>query len=119
MAVFWGTDHRQGSSILDGLDSADARGAAHDAQSSARAMEVRLDRALMACEAMWTILRDKLGVTEEEFVTRMNEIDLQDGHLDGKVRRTAVTCPKCSRIISPRFPRCMYCGEMIVHEPFA
>lgn len=82
-------------------------------------IEARLDRTLLTCEAMWTILRDKLGVSDVELVERINELDLSDGKLDGKVRKTAVACPSCHRTISPRFPKCMYCGQPIVHDPFA
>ena len=30
-----------------------------------------------------------------------------------------LACPKCNRTISPRLPKCMYCGQPIVHDPFA
>ena len=82
-------------------------------------LEARLDRALLACEALWTLVRDKLGVTDVELVERMNDIDLSDGKLDGKVRRTGVSCPKCGRTIARRFPKCVYCGQPVVHDPFA
>ena len=61
----------------------------------------------------------KFGVTDIELVERINDIDLSDGRLDGKVRKTTVACPKCNRTISQRFPQCMYCGQPIVHDPFA
>lgn len=118
MGMFWGmsTFHEafraSGTAERAQSDAARARSMADD-------VEIRLDRALLACEAMWTLLRDKLGVTDVELVERMNAIDLSDGKLDGKVRKTAVACPKCSRTISTRFPKCMYCGQAIVHDPFA
>ena len=84
-----------------------------------RELESRIDRAMMACEAMWSLMRDKLGVTDEELVERINEIDLSDGQLDGKVRKTVVACPKCNRTINPRLPKCMYCGQPVLHDPFA
>lgn len=82
-------------------------------------LAARCDQLVMVCEAMWTILRDKLGVTDEELVTRVNDIDLSDGKLDGKVRKTAVSCPKCGRTIARRFQKCIYCGQPVVHDPFA
>ncbi len=95
----------------------------HASSGGARAKttenEARLDRLVLATEAMWTLLRDKLGVTEEDLLNRINEIDLSDGQLDGKVRKPAVACPSCSRTISPRFPKCMYCGQAVMHDPFA
>jgi len=100
------------------VEAASANSAARQARRNTESVEDKLDRALMACEAMWSPLRDKLGVTDLELLDRINEIDLSDGELDGKVRRTPVTCPKCKRTIARRFKRCMYCGQPIMHDPF-
>ena len=81
-------------------------------------VEARLERTLLACEAMWTLLRDKVGLTDLELIERINDVDLSDGKLDGKVRKTAVSCPSCGRTISRRFPKCMYCGQAVMHDPF-
>lgn len=97
----------------------DDAGQGKAAKSSVGSLEVRLDNALLVCEAMWTLLRDKVGVTDEELIQRINDIDLADGKLDGKVRKTPVSCPKCHRTIARRLPKCMYCGQMIMHDPFA
>ncbi len=101
------------------IDTAQAEGTGRRAQSSAKELEVRLDRALLACEAMWTIMREKLDVTDVELVERINDIDLSDGVLDGKVRKSAASCPSCKRTISTRLPRCIYCSQPIVQDPFA
>ncbi len=100
-------------------EAARATGDARRARTDVQELEARLDKALLASEAMWTIMRDKLGLDDVQLVERINDIDLSDGKLDGKVRKTAVTCPKCSRTIAPRFAKCMYCGQPIVHDPFA
>jgi hypothetical protein len=100
-------------------DAVQAHGAARKAGSQVKELESRLDRALLACEAMWTLVRDKLGVTDGELFDRINEIDLSDGKLDGKVRKTAVSCPSCGRTIASRHARCMYCGQAVMKDPFA
>lgn len=116
MTMFW--------MLREGMDHAAATGAAR-ASGDARAartdvaeMEMRLERALLACEAMWTLLRDKIGVTDQELIERINDLDLSDGKLDGKIRKTPVSCPSCGRTISRRLPKCMYCGQPIMHDPF-
>lgn len=115
MTLYWSM--AQNRAVAD--DVAQAQGTARRVGTNVKELEIRLDRTLLACEAMWTILRDKLGVTDQELVDRINEIDLSDGKLDGKVRKTAVACPTCKRTIGSRFPQCMYCGQPIVHDPFA
>jgi hypothetical protein len=98
--------------------SQQAEGVARRAETTAE-LEARLDRTALACEAMWTILRDKLGLTDEQLIERINDVDLSDGQLDGKVRKSPVSCPRCGRTMSRKFPKCMYCGQPVVHDPFA
>lgn len=111
-------------SIRGGMDpsahaeAAQAKGEARATRTKVAELEARLERTLLACEAMWTLLRDKIGVTDLELIERINDVDLSDGRLDGKVRKTAVSCPSCGRTISRRFPKCMYCGQAIMHDPF-
>jgi hypothetical protein len=82
-------------------------------------LEQRHERAMLTVEALWTILRERLGVTDEQLVQRVIDLDLSDGILDGKVRRPPLECTACKRTISRRFPRCLYCGAEIAHDPFA
>jgi len=57
-------------------------------------------------------------VSDDELVQRITESDLSDGQLDGKVRRPPATCGGCGRTVSPRFPKCMYCGATLERNPF-
>ena len=117
MTAFWAI--RGGMNYAAAAEAAEAKGDTRTAKRNLADLETRLDRTLLACEAMWTLLRDKLGATDLELIDRINDIDLSDGKLDGKVRKTAVSCPSCGRTISRRFPKCMYCGQAIMHDPFA
>ena len=114
MSMFWAVH-----SVAGAQAAAAAAGQARKAEHKTVELEAKCDRALLVCEALWTILRDKLGVPEEELVQRVNEIDLTDGRLDGKVRKLkAHSCPSCGRTIAKRFPKCIYCGQPVVHDPF-
>ena len=118
MSSFWAIS-RAADQAATSKNAADARARASDAHAQVADLSVRLDRALLVCEALWTIVRDRLGVAEDELVARVNDIDLSDGKLDGKVRRTAVSCPRCKRTIARRFKKCVYCGQPVLHDPFA
>lgn len=110
--------HSPGSSAV----AHDAAAASRDARGSRRQVEelqARLDRTLLTCEAIWTLVRDKFGLTEVDLLNRINELDMADGRLDGKVRRPGHKCPACERVIGPRFPNCMYCGQGVQFSPFA
>ncbi len=118
MSIFYGM-HAASAAARANATAGEASRTARTTQTTVAELEQRLDRAMMACEAMWVMMRDKMGITDVELIDKINEIDLSDGQLDGKVRKTAVSCPKCRRTISRRHPRCMYCGQTIVHDPFA
>jgi hypothetical protein len=116
MSTFWAISR---SAAAASGEAARASSEAQRARSRASEIEAKCDRALLVCEALWTLLRDKLGISEEELVERVNQIDLSDGVLDGKVRKpNAHACPSCGRTIAKRFPKCIYCGQPVVHDPF-
>ena len=54
-----------------------------------------------------------------DVLERMNQLDLTDGRLDGRITKSAVACPKCNRTITRRHAKCMYCEQPIMHDPFA
>ncbi len=118
MSMFWSLAHGAADRAATQAEAADASREARAVRSSAREIETRLDRALMACEAMWSLVREKLEVTDLQLIDRINELDLSDGKLDGKVRKASVSCPSCGRTIARRFPNCMYCGQAVMHDPF-
>lgn len=102
------------------VEAAEAKGEGRRVRTNVEELEARLDRAMLACEAMWTILRDKFGLSDAQLAERINDIDLSDGQLDGKVRKPAIPCPKCGKNNARRFAKCMYCGTPIAgSDPFA
>ncbi len=115
MSLFWNMHY--GGHVA--AEAAGARSAARDAGTRVAELEARLDRMALACQAMWTLLSEKLQVSEEELLNRVNDLDLSDGKLDGKVRRSAGECGKCGRKVARRFPRCIYCGTVMQQDPFA
>ncbi len=100
-----------------------ANRAAHNAREAhhkSSSHESRLDTMTLAVMAMWSILQDRLGVTEAQLVERMQQLDLSDGKVDGKVAQPSSTCGSCSRVMSARYKRCIYCGgESLDIRPFA
>jgi len=102
MPIFWGIPEPP---LGDAINAARAAGDARSARNEAVEATARVERALLACEALWSLIRDKFGLTDEDLIHRMNEIDLSDGRLDGKVQKAAYACPSCGRMISRRFPK--------------
>ncbi len=67
----------------------------------------------LACQAMWELLRDHLGFTDEHLKAKILEIDARDGVVDGKIGAEIVDCPHCGQRASTMKPNCVYCGNRI------
>ncbi|MGB9624469.1 MAG: hypothetical protein ACPMAQ_06355 [Phycisphaerae bacterium] len=92
------------------LDASQAREKADRVGNIVWELQSRLDRVELVAEALCTLLRDRIGITDKEIADRIREVDLTDGLLDGKCRRPPVECPRCLRLVSGRRPTCTYCG---------
>src|SRR5262245_38052771 len=101
--------HRQ----LESLDRL-AAGASEMARRTADDLiEVRvsLERLSLTCRAMWELLSEQTSVTEGDLLAKVHEIDLRDGHGDGRAQAPAKPCSRCSRRNNARRARCLYCGN--------
>jgi hypothetical protein len=106
-------------------NSDDAKSTAREAQRDAkelqlkvRVLEQQCERLNLAAMAMAEILRDRLGVTENEIQAKLTEIDLRDGQLDGKFRPSPEICPKCQRTNAANRRQCLYCGDTLSRSSF-
>lgn len=99
-------------------DATEAKSRAREALSAARVSSDRIDKLLLTCEALWTLVREKLDLTDAELIDMVNQIDLTDGVADGRKRRPPFMCPACERAITRRFGKCLYCEQPIEADPF-
>lgn len=84
-----------------------------------RYLEDRVDRMSLICMAMWSLMRDKTNLTEEDLMERVKLLDLMDGQADGKATRTVSKCVKCNRPMNVRHKKCLYCGsEKLIQSAF-
>ena len=97
----------------------DASGAGAGAapRPSTPSLEEQVGRLTLACTAMWTLLRQRFGVTDQELLEAIQEVDLRDGVLDGQYKPPALTCPACGRRNNRRRRTCMYCEAALPPEP--
>jgi hypothetical protein len=70
----------------------------------------RIDQLLLINSAMWELLSEKTGLTENDLIAKVAEIDARDGVADGKMTYTPTKCPQCQRTIFPKQDKCLYCG---------
>jgi hypothetical protein len=79
-----------------------------------------IEKLFMITEALWEILKHQHGYTDDQLVEMIQNIDLRDGKLDGKVAKSPQrpTCPECGRTIIKNQARCLYCGANAAQLPF-
>jgi hypothetical protein len=72
----------------------------------------RIDSMAMILRAMWALLEEQ-GLSREQLVTKIEELDRLDGVDDGQTRRKPVDCPSCDSKVAPGLSRCQYCGAEV------
>jgi len=92
------------------LNAGTAKRQAAESRLADYTLQARCDRLELVTHAMWTLLREKLGLRDDELVSRVRELDLTDGRLDGRYERPPLQCPACGRTTGRRRPTCVYCG---------
>lgn len=104
---------------LNANTSASAARASSQAQAAANAvkdLQFELDRLKMMNQAMWELLKEHTGITEEQFNKKVQEVDMRDGIADGSMTTRPLQCPGCNRVSNSRHYRCLYCG-MLFEKP--
>lgn len=94
-------------------EAIDAKVRADQAVDRLRDLEATVNRTALVCQAMWELLRERVGITEAELLAKIKEVDLRDGAADGRMRPMAVNCPKCGKPSNTKHSQCIYCGAAI------
>ena len=100
-------------------DAQAASRAATDARTEIEALRVDVEKIFMITEALWNILKEKHEYSDDDLVRMVQDIDLRDGQLDGKVaKKPNPACPQCGRTLMGRHPICIYCGAVCHRDLF-
>ena len=78
-----------------------------------RDLEFSLNRMALVSQAMWELLSSRLGISENELLSRVSEIDMRDGVADGRMTAKVSNCSDCGRPVNTKRPRCIYCGAAV------
>ena len=85
---------------------------AEETRGHVQELEWKVGKLLLVNQALFEILSSRLAITETELTTKMNEIDLRDGKMDGKLAVDGTVCEQCGRTYSRRHNRCLYCAHI-------
>jgi len=111
--------HEQARRAERDMASARVSNQASEAKSQTEFLRADVEKLLMITEALWSILKEQHGYSDEELIRRVQEIDLRDGIADGKVaKQVQLSCPQCHRTLIRNHPKCLYCGTEIQRDLF-
>lgn len=120
--MFWEL-YQTGAMFRAQQDASDAQGRIRRAETRVRftehdirQLEARVDSLALGCQAMWELLSESAGLTKQDIVDRMHDIDLRDGKADGKMSAAVSDCSACGRPVNSRRSHCIYCGRKMTHE---
>jgi hypothetical protein len=91
----------------------------HASREDLRELQYQVARLALLNQALWELLSERLGLTEEDLLRLALDIDLRDGIPDGKITHRAISCPQCGRTVNSKHQRCLYCGQLFEKQLFA
>jgi hypothetical protein len=69
----------------------------------------RIDSIALITRAMWSLLEDQ-GLTNDQLIAKVDELDNLDGNRDGRMMHGPVDCPGYDSKVAPGLTRCQFCG---------
>ncbi len=92
--------------------ASDAKSSSTRAQQEVNALNWKVEKLYMITEALWRTLKESQGLEDSFLENLVEEIDAEDGKLDGKVAKSSpLECPGCGRAMSAKLKKCIYCGS--------
>ena len=102
------------------VDAQHARDVARESAMSSDKTRKNTERLYLVVQAMWELLKDKAGLTDADLDTKVQEIDMRDGRLDGldSTQTDPLKCSQCGRTILSGQAQCSWCGALAECGPF-
>jgi hypothetical protein len=69
-----------------------------------------VDKLIIITQALWEIIAESHGLSEEYIAAKVREIDMRDGAIDGRVKRPIRVCASCGKVLPLDRDACIYCG---------
>ena len=76
-------------------------------------LEMQVEKLRLVSRALCELLIESTGLTEDQLLAKIDEIDLRAGSKDGQMSARAEKCPECGRTAGLGRVRCQYCGAPV------
>jgi hypothetical protein len=91
--------------LTESSNLADARRTNSNLRDAVADLERHVEKQASLLRALYSLLSERLGLTDAELLARFQEIDAGRGE-----REAAIMCAACGRPVNLRHNRCLYCG---------
>ncbi|NWK57819.1 zinc ribbon domain-containing protein [Verrucomicrobiaceae bacterium N1E253] len=82
-------------------------------------LQRQVDKMALVNQALYELLRDRTGITDEDLRRKIRDIDKRDGAEDGKIKASPLRCPKCGGAVTVGALSCQTCGATVAPKyPF-
>lgn len=96
------------------VESSSPQAQARRAQREIEQLGHEVHRLYMVTEALWTLIRDRTDLDDEQLMDLISKIDLRDNVRSEMAAESEIhSCPTCGRTLSIRHTTCIFCGEFI------
>ena len=78
----------------------------------------RIDSLELAFAGLWRLMKERYGVTDQELIEAIQQVDAEDGQVDGKRKIGRAQCAECGRdALTRNGKRCSWCGALLNRAP--
>ena len=77
-------------------------------------LDDRINQVLVVTEALWTICRDRLGLTDDDLSQAIEDVLTKQ---EAKANAAPTACSSCGAKVPRDMLRCQYCGTDTGHVP--
>ena len=79
------------------------------------ALEDRLENLTVVCEALWTLLNERLGLSDEQLVAAVTKL-LEEHEAERSESAVPARCPGCGAALNRDLDHCQFCGYGVERE---
>jgi hypothetical protein len=77
------------------------------------ALEERIENLTVVCEALWTLLHEKLGLSNEQLVSAVTALLDERAEAEKAGSGVPQRCPGCNAALNRELDHCQFCGYKV------
>ena len=100
--------YQQGKVAGAVADAKHAVSKAYESNTNSDGLAKKLERLALLNQAVWSLVKQRTSLTDQDLLVEIKRLDLLDGQMDGKLTETK-TCVKCHTTLMASAQSCYRC----------